>query len=284
LNDPQSSRSSSVQSVRAHALVARDGAPRVAVRRVKLSASWIAGVFVVAATIAALFFLEHPGPLESLLDGVERLGPWGPLALVGIDVVATVLFVPGLLLNIAAGALFGVFVGSVCSLTGSTLGAIAAFLVGRRLRRKRDAQSLDERTRALDAAVGQEGFKVVLLSRLAPGVPFNVLNYALGLTRVSFRDFTLGSVVAMLPFRVAYAYIGSVAGTFASLHGEVEAMSGSRWTLLIAGLAVTVLCSLWIARIAKRAMQPYLESCQAADALDGARVRDEIRTPPAQAG
>jgi uncharacterized membrane protein YdjX (TVP38/TMEM64 family) len=233
---------------------------------VKLSRSWTLVACGGALAIAALAWLARGGMLEQTLQRVESLGAWGPLALVGVYVVASVLFVPGLILNLAAGALFGVVVGSLCALAGSTLGAIAAFLVGRAVARKHLAERLrsSERAAALDAAVGKEGFKVVVLSRLSPGLPFNVINYLFGLTRVSFRDFALGSLVGMLPFRVAYAWIGAVAGTFAEATGEGGALDSHNWALLAGGLCVTVGFSIWIARIARRAMRAELEAARRA--------------------
>ena len=227
----------------------------------KTTRKWLVGVLLAVLVLAAVTFLGRLVPVDDIVRWIEGLGPWGPIALVGAYVVATVAFVPGTLLTLASGALFGVLGGSLSVIAGSNLGANAAFLVARAVGRERLANRLkgQKRIEALDAAVGEQGFKIVVLTRLAPVLPFNALNYAFGVTRVSFRDYALGSLVGMLPFTVAYVYLGSVVGMVAGVRGRDRETTPLEWTLLVAGLAATLVFSFWTARIAKRAMDERLK-------------------------
>ncbi len=122
--------------------------------------------------------------------------------------VLTVLFFPGSVLTGVGGALFGVALGTVLSVVGATAGATAAFFIGRRLGRGTLERAVGRRARAVDAWLGQRGFTAVLYLRLFPVVPFNVLNYASGVTAVSARDYVLGTAVGIIPGAFAYAALG----------------------------------------------------------------------------
>ena len=205
---------------------------------------------VVAASAVAIAWL----PLRELLDWVAGLGAWGPVAFGVVYVLACVLFVPGALLTLGAGALFGLWVGTIAVSIAATLGATAAMLVGRFLLRDWVAARVAGRPRfaAVDAAVAREGFRIVLLTRLSPVFPFNLLNFAYGLTRVSVRDYLLASWIGMLPGTVLYVYLGTVLGDLAGAEGR-ERTSGE-WVLYAVGLAATVAVAVHVSRIAKRAL------------------------------
>ena len=138
----------------------------------RLASNQIAALGFVAVCLIALAILGQLVPVEGVIEWLEGLGAWGPIALVGVFIVASIALVPGLILNITAGALFGVVVGSIAALAGSTLGAMAAFLIARTVGRKRLEKWLkgEKRVEALDAAVARSGFKVVVASRLSPGI------------------------------------------------------------------------------------------------------------------
>jgi uncharacterized membrane protein YdjX (TVP38/TMEM64 family) len=138
----------------------------------------------------------------------------------------------------------------------ATLGATAAFLVGRYLARDAVARRIEAspRFRALDEAVAGEGWKIVGLARLSPVFPFNVLNYAFGVTRVPLRDFVLASWVGMLPGTVMYVYIGSVAGELATLGAADRARTPAEWAFYGVGLAATVAVTVVLTRLARRAL------------------------------
>jgi uncharacterized membrane protein YdjX (TVP38/TMEM64 family) len=204
---------------------------------------------------------------------VEGLGVWGPVAFILGYAVATVAFIPGSLLTLAAGAIFGLVRGTVYTLIGATLGASAAFLIARYLARGAIEKKIagSARFAAIDKAVGREGFKIVALLRLSPVFPFNLLNYSLGLTRVPFLHF-LAASIAMLPGTLLYVYYGKAAGSLAAVAGGVEAEKGTGyWFTLGLGLAATVAVTTVITRLASRALRQQIDTPPAATETEEVR-------------
>lgn len=196
--------------------------------------------------------------LEQWLSGIATLGPWGAIVFVVLYWVATVALVPGSLLTLGAGVLFGVLWGSLVVFVGATLGALTAFLVGRYGVRDRVYQRWivgNERFQAIDRAIAQQGFKIVLLMRLSPLFPFNALNYMLGLTQVSVWDYLWASI-GMLPGTIAYVYIGTSFRDLATLFAGQAARSKTpiEWLLLAIGLVTTVAVTVLITRAARSAL------------------------------
>jgi uncharacterized membrane protein YdjX (TVP38/TMEM64 family) len=190
--------------------------------------------------------------LDPARQWIGGLGGWGPVALGGLYVLTCVAFVPGTILTLVAGASFGVVVGSITVSIASTLGATLAFLVGRYLARERVARLVEGHARfaAVDAAVGRQGLKIVLLTRLSPVFPFNLLNFGYGLTRVRLRDYVLGSWVGMMPGTVMYVYMGAAFGEAATDRSRTPA----EWALFLGGLLATIAVAVSVARIARRAI------------------------------
>jgi uncharacterized membrane protein YdjX (TVP38/TMEM64 family) len=216
-------------------------------------------LIIVLAVVGSLFGASRVLPITqwftNLLAWVDGLGPVGPIVLCVIYVFATVLFLPGSILTLGAGVLFGVVVGSITVSIASTLGATAAFLVGRFIARDAIAKKIEGNTKfkAIDEAVGKEGWKIVGLTRLSPIFPFNLLNYAFGLTNVSLKEYVIASWIGMMPGTVMYVYIGSLIGDLASLGAERTQTTGEL-VLKIVGLVITVVVTLFVTRIAKRAL------------------------------
>ncbi len=217
----------------------------------------IAGLGLLAAAIAAgLIFLPVEKLIIDLLQCARGQGIWGNVLLGGLYVVACVFFAPGWILTMGAGVLFGVIWGSLTVSIASVLGATAAFLVGRYLARGWIEQKVESHRKfhAIDRAVGRQGFKIVLLTRLSPVFPFNLLNYAFGLTKVSLRDYVLASWIGMFPGTVMYVYLGTVAGSLAELAATKEKGSTGQQVLLAVGLVVTIVVTVFITRLARRAL------------------------------
>jgi uncharacterized membrane protein YdjX (TVP38/TMEM64 family) len=202
--------------------------------------------------------------LQSALLWVKNLGSVGIVAFVVIYNLATVLFIPGSLLTLGGGALYGVFWGSVYVVIAATLGATIAFLIGRYYARSWVAKQLQghPKFQAIDQAVAKEGLKIVLLTRLSPLFPFNLLNYAFGITCVSLKDYVIGSI-GMIPGSVMYVYLGSLVGDIALL-GMPQEMSVQAqtvgWLIKIVGFFATIAVSLYITRIAKKALNQTVVS------------------------
>jgi uncharacterized membrane protein YdjX (TVP38/TMEM64 family) len=167
-----------------------------------------------------------------------------------------VFFLPAWPLTVAAGFAFGVLRGSVIASIGSTFAASAAFLAGRTLARGfvEDRLARHPKFAAIDDAVAEHGFKIVLLTRLSPVLPFNLLNYAFGVTKVSFRDYVLASWIGMLPGTIMYTYLGSALNSLASLSTGDVARPPAQKVMFGFGLVATLVVTIFVARISKRAL------------------------------
>ena len=222
---------------------------------------WLA----LAAGAVALVLLGRAigGELAGFAAWVKTLGPLGGLVFVVVYALAVLAFVPGSLLTLAGGALFGVVAGTAYVFAAATLGACLAFLLARTVARgaveRRTAAN--PRFAALDRAIAEDGRRIVFLLRLSPVFPFNLLNYALGLTRISFADYAL-ACLGMLPGTLLYVYVGSLAGDLAALAGGASPARGG-WLergFFLAGLAVTAVVTVLITRTARRALAGVTES------------------------
>lgn len=194
--------------------------------------------------------------LRNALIWVDSLGSLGAIAFIVLYILATVAFLPGSILTLGAGVVFGVFFGSLYVFIGATLGAIAAFLVGRYLARDWVAQKIagNQKFTAIDQAVGKEGFKIVLLTRLSPIFPFFLLNYAYGVTGVSLKDYAIASV-GMIPGTIMFVYIGSLAGNLATLGTQNQTVNPVlEWTIRIIGFMATVAVTLYVTKLARKAL------------------------------
>ena len=253
----------------------------------------IAAVVLFAVIGAILLLFPTADYLTRSLEWIQSLGAWGPVCLAVVYVVACVLFIPGSILTLGAGFLFKTFWGTVTVSIGSVLGATAAFLVGRSLLRGRIEQKLaaNAKFRAIDRAVGRQGFKIVLLTRLSPVFPFNLLNYAFGLTNVSLRDYVVASWIGMLPGTIMYVYFGSAARSLSDLAaGKVEGGLGQQ-VLFGVGLILTVVVTVFVTRIAKRALDEATAETEAEAAVpDSEETSDKRQSdgdtnqPPITAG
>jgi uncharacterized membrane protein YdjX (TVP38/TMEM64 family) len=216
----------------------------------------VMGVAVLATLV--LLGVQFGDEVPRLAERVEGLGAWGPVAFIAGYVLATIAMVPALLLTLAAGATFGLVEGTAYVFVAATLGACAAFLVSRYFARGLVERMVAGRPAfaAVDKAVGSQGFKIVLLLRLSPVFPFNLMNYALGLTRVSFRDYAL-ACIGMLPGSIAYVYYGKVLGLAASLAGGggAEGKGAGFYAGIATGLVVAVVVTTLVTRAARRALR-----------------------------
>jgi uncharacterized membrane protein YdjX (TVP38/TMEM64 family) len=216
-----------------------------------------ATLLVAALGALVLFGRQLAGYIPRFAAAVSELGPWGPVVFVAGYDVAAVAFVPGSLLTLAAGAVFGLLRGTLYVFVGATLGAAAAFLVARHLARRVVERRLrdDPRLQAIDRAVARQGRKIVFLLRLSPLFPFNLLNYALGLTQVRFADYLVASI-GMLPGTLLYVYYGKVLGDVAALAaGRTVEKGAADYALLALGLLATLAVTTLVTRVARRALK-----------------------------
>ena len=205
------------------------------------------------AALAAVVVLTRLLPLArwaAALEGVVRgWGTAGAFLYGAVYIVAVLLFVPGSILTLGAGALFGAVWGTLLVSVASTTAAALAFLIARHLARgavERLAHG-NPRFAAIDQAIRDGGWRIVVLLRLSPVVPFSLSNYLYGLTPIAFGPYLLASWIAMLPATLLYVSIGA-AGRAAASGGR----SPVEWTLIGVGIAATLVATVMITRAARR--------------------------------
>ncbi len=215
------------------------------------------GLVVGGLTLLVLLGRQVGAYVPQFARWVDGLGAWGPAVFIVAYAVAAVAFVPGSLLTLAAGAIFGLAQGVAYVFVAAVLGSTAAFLLARYVARGAVERRLatNPRFAAIDRAVGVQGRKIVFLLRLSPAFPFNVLNYALGLTRVRLGDYVAASV-GMLPGTVLYVYYGKLIGDVAALAGGAAPDKGAGYyAVLVVGLVATVVVTTLVTRTARRALR-----------------------------
>ncbi len=227
----------------------------------KHESGWLRPVLLllaVAVLIAVGKAVDAPAQLHSLLHSIESLGGLGYVVFFALYVTACVFLVPGSILTLGAGAIYGVVVGSILVSVSSAVGATAAFLIGRHLARDWVVGKVQGNARfaAIDNAVGVEGWRIVALTRLSPAFPFALLNYAYGLTKVRLGDYFVASWLGMLPGTVMYVYLGSLAKSLSALGADCPGCerSAAQWVFYAAGLLATVAVTVYVTRIARRAL------------------------------
>jgi uncharacterized membrane protein YdjX (TVP38/TMEM64 family) len=218
---------------------------------------WLKALALIALVVALLLLGRRlAGLVPALIQQVSSMGAWGLVAFVAIYILGAVLLVPGSVLTLAAGAIFGLVRGTALVFLAATLGATAAFLIARYVARGYVERRIGTgRLAAVDRALARKGLRIVFLLRLTPLVPYNFLNYSLGLTAVRFRDFLFGSV-GMLPATILYVYYGKVAGEVAALAGgQAVQRDLAYWIVTGLGLAATIAVTVLVTRTARRALQ-----------------------------
>jgi uncharacterized membrane protein YdjX (TVP38/TMEM64 family) len=200
-------------------------------------------------------------PLAELAARLHDAGPWAPAVFIAAYVVGSLAFIPGAVLTLIAGAVFGLSRGIPIVFTGAVLGSSAAFAVARTVARDRVGRWLarDPRAAAISSAVAERGLLIVLLLRLSPVFPYNVVNYALGASTIRYRDFLVGSV-GMLPGTVLYTYYGKVVGDVTALATGTAPPRGVGYYLLLGvGLLATLVLTIVVTRVAKTALERPLD-------------------------
>jgi uncharacterized membrane protein YdjX (TVP38/TMEM64 family) len=206
------------------------------------------------------------GWMVDFIRWVKGIGPAGGVLYAAVYIAGTALFFPGLPLTLGAGFIYGAVIGTLVVSPASVAGATLAFLIARYLARDWVARRLKKYPQAatMDRAIEKNGFKVVILLRLQPVLPFNMLNYALGLTSIRLRDYMLASWIGMFPATVLYVYLGSIMNDVSDLvRGRPNSGVAGR-VLLWGGLAAIVVLVWWLGRMAKKALRDEMGADSAA--------------------
>ena len=215
----------------------------------------IALVLVLLALSILSAILPIKDWIRSFIGWVQQLGPLGIIVFIAAYALATVLFLPGWIFTVGAGLVYGIVGGTLVALSGAIIGATLAFLIARYLLRKNieEFANKNPRFKAIDDAVGKNGWKIIGLLRLSPLIPFNLSNYFYGITSVSFAAYVAVSAVGMIPGTLLYAYLGAIGK--AGISGEKMQHGAAQYIFLGIGLIATIAVTVLVSRIAKNALK-----------------------------
>jgi uncharacterized membrane protein YdjX (TVP38/TMEM64 family) len=194
--------------------------------------------------------------IAPLIRQLADLGGWGPVLFIVIYVLAAITLAPAFLLTFSAGAVFGLWRGTLLTFIGASLGASAVYAVAAPLARSRVLRWIDRdpRVAATRRAVVRDSAWIMFLLRLSPLVPYNLLNYALALSGVRFRDY-LVALIGMVPAIIMYSYYGKVAGDVTRIAAGIAPARGMEYyVMMVVGLMATFAATHLIGRAAKKAM------------------------------
>ncbi len=222
----------------------------------------------VAVIVGSILLSLRRLPVGPMIEAMERwiagLGVWGPVVFGLLYVAAVLLLIPGSAWTLAAGALFGLVGGTIVTSLSSTTAAALAFVIARYLARDWVVRKARHYPRfgAIDRAIREGGWKIVALLRLSPAVPFTLQNYFYGLTGIRFWTYLLTSWLTMLPGTFLYVYLGHIGRVSAEAAGGAHSRSPAEWTMLFVGLLATVAVTLYVTRLARKALREKTEAIE----------------------
>ena len=226
----------------------------------KLSCSWkwiAVSVFLLALLISLIYSWDIDRFLIRVLDYTSGLGLWGPFFFLLFYILAAICLLPAFILSLGAGLLFGTVLGSVLVSLSSTVAATLAFLIGRYVAQEWIHQKIrgNQLFESIDRSVAKEGWKIVGLCRLFPVIPYNLLNYAFGITQVNLKTYFFASWIGMMPGTVMYVYIGSVARDLATLRVSNHPLTSIEWALYLIGLVAIIALVSHVSRLARETLR-----------------------------
>ncbi|XP_057508537.1 uncharacterized protein LOC130791412 [Actinidia eriantha] len=248
------------------------------------SSTFRAGLFLLLLAAIAVAFITLPvKTLKDFLLWVKQdLGPWGPLVLAVAYIPLTVLAVPASVLTLGGGYLFGLPMGFVADSIGATIGATAALLLGRTIGRSYVISKLKNypKFQAVAIAIQRSGFKIVLLLRLVPLLPFNMLNYLLSVTPVRLGEYMLASWVGMMPITFALVYVGTTLKDLSDVTHGWDEVSKTRWVLIAAGFVISVILMVYTTKVAKASLDKALAENADIDGILASPVLPIVQESP----
>jgi len=186
---------------------------------------------------------------------VQNAGMWGWLMFIGLYALCCLLFIPGSILTISAGAIYGFWFGSALVLIGNGVGSVLCLLITRVFLRDWVKKKINKypKLRAIEKAVAGDDWRLVFLTRLSPIMPFSLINYSLGLTKISPWRFLLATELGAVPAVAVYVYIGTLMGSLAEIGPDMKAHQPIEWAFQGAGLLVAIGVTIYVTRLATKA-------------------------------
>jgi uncharacterized membrane protein YdjX (TVP38/TMEM64 family) len=225
-------------------------------RRMRL---WTIGVIAIVGCAAVTYYGYEPliRGMTDLLEWTNGLGPWAPVAFIGIVVVAILFLVPGLLLSLGAGFMFGVVKGVAVMWIATNIGAALAFLIGRHAMGDRFARFLFRHAKAkeFNEVLKLKGWKVVMLTRMVPFFPFKLSNYVFGFAGFSLPQFCLGTALGIFPITIFNVYTGSLAADLTALTQPNPELTTLGWAFRVGGLVAGAVFLVYTTHLARKALQ-----------------------------
>jgi uncharacterized membrane protein YdjX (TVP38/TMEM64 family) len=216
---------------------------------------WILLAVIVIALSVASALLPVKDWIRAFTNWVQHLGPAGVVVFILAYALATVLFLPGWIFTVGAGLVYGIVGGTLVALSGAIIGATLAFIIARYFLRKNieEYTKKNARFKAIDEAIGKNGWKIVGLLRLSPLIPFNLSNYFYGITSIGLLAYVAVSAIGMIPGTLLYAYLGAIGK--AGVSGGKTQHTPAQYVLLGVGLIATIAVTILVSRIAKNALK-----------------------------
>ncbi|WGL17000.1 TVP38/TMEM64 family protein [Microbulbifer bruguierae] len=229
----------------------------------KFSPIWLAiiSVATVAVVLSILHYFDLDDRLIELMQWMDTLGWEAGIWFMLVIAVAIVFLFPGVIFTMGAGFVFGVVKGTIYVVLGTTIGAGIAFLIARYLFGKRTSAWVMSKIKPdnLGEIVRNEGWRMIMLTRMVPLFPFKLTNYFFGLTPLKFRDFVIGTFLGVIPITVNNVYVGSIAADLASIGSERVERTATEWTLYGLGLLFAVIAIIGLTRMARRALKQKID-------------------------
>ena len=228
-------------------------------------------IALILAISGAIGAYHRQDLVTPLFDWLQDIGLWSVPLFISINMAVVILVLPGVVVTVAAGFLFGLAEGALYVIVATSAGASTAFFIARRLLGQRWADYLrtHRKMRLIERDLARRGWIVVLLTRLIPFFPFKLSNYFFGVTSIRFSAFFFGTLVGIVPFTLTNVYVGSIAADLTMLGGDGQPRSQLAWAVHGAGLVVAVGAAIYIARLAQRTLAEDEAACDSGSDTGG---------------
>ena len=219
----------------------------------------IGSTFFVGLLLGGLiYFFDLQSHVREILKWIDARGIWAPIIFILLDIVIVIFLLPGVLITLGAGFIFGVVMGSIYIVVATTIGAVIAFILARYLLSERTANYLRTKPRLkfIDQLLATEGWKLVLVTRLIPFFPFKLSNYLFGLTKFKLKDFFIGTFFGIWPITIFNVYVGSITADLSTL-GTGSTKTNLEWVIYVFGFIMTIFVVIYVTNRARHALKKY---------------------------